>query len=116
MGHLVLEISAKTTKIEPRIKVSMRPLAPQTSRIACLIFKLTHYPSPNRLQPLRPEYRLRFDSCVREASVAGVLTCDTSNTALQRGLQCPMAPILFRCPNTGSRVQAWIAEEGSAEE
>jgi len=24
-----------------------------------------------------------------------------------------MAPILFRCPNTGSRVQAWIAEDVS---
>jgi hypothetical protein len=37
----------------------------------------------------------------------------TPNTAHQTGLQWPMAPILFRCPNTGRQVQGWIAEDVS---
>ena len=28
-------------------------------------------------------------------------------------LRCSMAPFLFRCPNTGFRVQGWVADDGS---
>jgi hypothetical protein len=32
-----------------------------------------------------------------------------------RPYDAPMAPFLFRCPNTGLHVQGWVADDGSVD-